>query len=479
MALQTLRFTHFSGLMQSVPESALALHASPLAYNMDTERGHLRTASGYLALLPVLSSGAKPLRLFRWQKQDGSANWLVCTATSILVYDANTSAWQSVYSFPQALTLPGQISFLRMKIGDAEKLLIAHPFGQMQLWDGQSLQITAFGSAAQLSNMPQGYAAHYFGRLFCAGNPAYPSRLYWSQVPGGTRSVEDWRADSASPDAGGGHTEIGGDAEPITGLFALSNQLVILKNEKIYRLVGDRPSNYRIILADTGLPLLSHSACAAMGDRLFFLAKTGLYCYDGQSLTRPMHADAVNASLAVSQFARCVATACAGKLWFAVQQEDIEINDISYVYDTQRGTWMERSGYLCADYVSADGVLYMLTSKGLIVRFDDNASSYAGLPIEALWCTPRTDAGGKFTQKQLLSVFCRVWGSALRVQSITDGETDSRLFTPKNPNNPEDAELPLTGSGRSFSLRFSNPDGGRFHLPDGAELLLDVQRRPL
>ncbi|MCL2670744.1 MAG: hypothetical protein FWF10_01755 [Clostridiales bacterium] len=254
MSLQTLRYTHFTGILQSAPESMLPLHASPLAYNIDTERGWLRTASGYVAVVPAIPSGQLPLRLFRWQKTDGSANWLVCTSTNILVYHVGTGAWQSVYNFPQALYLPGQISFLRLKIGSAEKLLIANPHGQMQLWDGQSTAVTPFGSAVQLSDMPQNYAALYFGRLFCAGDPAHPARLYWSQVPGGTRSVEDWRADGASPDAGGGHNEIGGDAEPITGLFALSNQLVILKNEKVYRLVGDRPSNYRVILGIRACP---------------------------------------------------------------------------------------------------------------------------------------------------------------------------------------------------------------------------------
>ncbi|MCL2670745.1 MAG: hypothetical protein FWF10_01760 [Clostridiales bacterium] len=140
---------------------------------------------------------------------------------------------------------------------------------------------------------------------------------------------------------------------------------------------------------------------------------------------------------------------------------------------------MERQGYGCADYVSADGQLYMLTYNGHIVRFDEGAATYEGAPIEALWCTPRTDAGGKFSEKQLLSLFCRVWLGGLRVQVVTDRENCIRNFTPKNPNDPEDAEISLTGSGRGFSLRFMNPGGTRFCLLDGAELLVDVQRRPL
>ena len=478
MALHSLRFTHFSGILQDRPQSELPLHAAAQAWNIDTQNGRLKTAGGYFTAAPDVG-GNVPLRLFRWQRADGSATWLAAMSAGIRVYEELSDSWKPAHIFPRTLSLPSQLSFLRLRMGAGERLLIANPFGQMQLWDGQALSLTPFGNSQQLSDMPQRFCVMYFGRLFCAGDPLHPSRLYWSQVPGGSRSVEDWRGDEASPDTGGGHTEIGGDAEPITGLFALSNQLVIIKNEKLYRLVGDRPSNYRIIAADRGLPLMTHCACVPFGDRLFFLSQNGLYCYDGQGIVRPLNASAITPTLAACNFDGCVSAAAGDKLWFTVRRAGASVNNVAFVYDTRRGTWMERRGFNCADLFACDGRLYMLTGEGRVVCFDDDAPTYAGERIYACWQTPKTDAGGKFTQKQLLSVYCRVSGDGLCVTSDADGESGSAQIFPDFPDEAVNAELTLTGNGRSISLVFTNPGGGGFCVEDGAELLYDSQRRPL
>ena len=112
---------------------------------------------------------------------------------------------------------------------------------QILKWDGASAAAEPFGSAEQLSSAPAGLLELYYSRLFAAGDPAHPCRLYWSCAPGDARTVEDWSQDDASPNVSGGHVEVGTDSDPITGLFALSNQLLIFKRDSLYRLLGDRP----------------------------------------------------------------------------------------------------------------------------------------------------------------------------------------------------------------------------------------------
>ncbi len=60
--------------------------------------------------------------------------------------------------------------------------------------------------------------------------PSATFRLYWSAVPGDGRTIEDWLSVDGSEDASGGYVEVGdGSADPIIGLTALSNQLLIWK----------------------------------------------------------------------------------------------------------------------------------------------------------------------------------------------------------------------------------------------------------
>ena len=121
----------------------------------------------------------------------------------------------------------------------------------------------------------------------------HPSRLYWSAAPGDGRSVEDWSSAAASENVGGGHVEVGTDSDPITGLFALSNQLLIFKRDTLYRLLGDRPSNYRIYPVGAAMTQPVSSACVRYGDVLYFLTEKGLYYFDGQTAARAFDADKV------------------------------------------------------------------------------------------------------------------------------------------------------------------------------------------
>ena len=122
----------------------------------------------------------------------------------------------------------------------------------------------------------------YRGRLFAAGDAANPDRLYYSVLPGSGRTVEQWGAVEASPAVEGGHVEIGAlGGDPIVAVRALSNQLLIFKKNSLYRLFGDRPSNYTVEHIDTEIPQTNHAAVAVYGDMLYFGTQNGLYYYNG------------------------------------------------------------------------------------------------------------------------------------------------------------------------------------------------------
>ncbi len=476
MAMQTRVLQSFGGMRQDKDDYINSPDTSPDACNMQTPDGCLSVAKGFSRAIPMaVPAGDSYKRLYVYARPDG-LKYIVCTDTRLLVYDETNGAWQELFSFGQRIDA-NQIAFLPMKIGTQDYLLIAYGKGQILKWDGLDAQAAVFGSSENLSDEPQNYLEQYFGRLFAAGNPTKPSRLFWSKTPGDTRTVEDWRSDDASADVSGGFTDIGTDSDPITGLFALSNQLLIFKRDTLYRLLGDRPSNYRILPVDAAFSRPQYTACVRYADRLYFLTDSGLCFYDGQTVRRPQSFRALHKLLSTCSLDRCEAAACGDQLYFAVREHaDSAYNDLLIEYDLMRETFMVRRGFTAAGLCAARGELYALTGAGRVVKFDDSPD-YDGVPIEAWWETPRIDLGTKHHKKTLGELACTGSGDPMRITVRCDGQRyESTLLFPKNDDTV--AESVLRGEGRVFRLRFANMNGGAFTLDTGVTLRFDSEHRP-
>lgn len=479
MALTQYRIDGFSGIHQGWSENTLDSGSSPDACNMDTENGDLSVARGFVRHLaqPLPEEGAIS-RLYVWNRAKGR-RFVAAVGNALFAITEGEADWSRIHTYETAAAEGAQYDFLVLKIASDEALLIANGLAQMVKWDGDTAHSAApFGSAEQLSAHRVNFVELYFNRLFAAGDPEHPSRLYWSMAPGGTRTVEDWGVADESENVSGGHVEIGGDSDPITGLFALSNQLLIFKRDSVYRLLGDRPGNYRVTPLNAAMRQPVHTAVIRYGDVLFFLTDGGMYYYDGQTVRRQADADKVKRFLAHVDVTRCMSAACRDKLYFAVREHaDAAEADAVLVYDLSRGTYMVRRGFTASDLDAAGGVLYLVDGSRHVNRFDEG-DDYAGVPISAYWETPMTDLGQKMANKQLRELYLRGTGGRVGVEAKTGVGT--RYFERIMPEKDEDImEIPLGGEGRAFSLRILNVAGSRFTIRGGLEVLSDLQRRTL
>ncbi|MDO4544326.1 MAG: hypothetical protein Q4C01_07210 [Clostridia bacterium] len=474
MALHTLKLKSFTGVNNESAEGLLSLDMSPDACNMDTTGGKLRVANGFSRAIAVdfleHMDTMQRLVVFEWQDE---MIYLVCSDRTIYKFNSETNRWQFLYDFYELASDPSVFDFQLAKIGSEEWLIIAYGGDQLLKLSLAESSVSYFGSAAQLSNMTQTHLALYYGRLFAAGNHLYPCRLYWSKAPGDDRSIEDWRSDDSSPNVSGGFVDIGTDSDPITGLFSMSNQLLIFKRDSLYRLIGDRPSNYRILPVDAALTQPIHTACVLRGDRLFFLTKSGLSCYDGQTVVRPYAATAMNGLLKDADLSICKAVSCGDKLYFAIREsEDATYNDALLEYDVVRGCWMIRRGFETVDMSSSHNKLYILTGDEKLCIFDDS-TTYDGLAIDAYWTTPFLDMGSKIDDKQAIEAYA---SGSDRLKIEVDYGSGSRTSQMDLVNN-EVSETMLFGTGRLIRIKLSNISGGTLELDQGIELLFDVQRR--
>jgi len=477
MALRLYRIPVFYGIHQGTTENRIHEGESPDACNMETQEGRLAVANGYVreSETPFPEPEAAR-RLYVWNRASGK-RLLVTTENRLYALDDANGVWKTIYTF-SASASAAQYDFQTVKIASTEYLLIASGVSQMAKWDGESADAQPFGSTEKLSDIAVNYVELYYARLFAAGNADGPSRLYYSQAPGDTRTLENWTSAEESENVGGGFVEIGTDSDPITGIFALSNQLLIFKRDSLYRLLGDRPSNYRILPVNGTMQQPVHTACARIGDVLYFLTEGGLYYFDGQTVQRKAGADKVCELLRKANLAACCATACGEKLYFAFREgEGAGANDAMLVYDLARDTYMVRRGFTPYGLSAAGGTLYLLDQNGYVCRFGEG-DSYDGGRIEAYWKTPMTDLDAKAVNKRLEELYLRGSGGILSVEAVTESGTvyDERLM----PGEGERIlELGLTGDGRAFQLVFRNVNGSHFTIDGGVELLLDMQRRAL
>ena len=477
MALRSYRIPMFYGIHQGVTENRINEGESPDACNMETRGGRLSVASGYTRETDIaFVDPASVKRIFVWNRASGK-RMLAATESKLYVLDETTGEWKLLYTF-SASASAAQYDFQTAKIASTEYLLIASGVSQMAKWDGVSETAEAFGSAEALSNIAVNYVELYYSRLFSAGDSDFPSRLYYSKAPGDTRSLEDWTSAEESENIGGGHVEVGTDSDPITGLFALSNQLLIFKRDSLYRLLGDRPSNYRILPVNGTLQQPVHTACVRIGDVLYFLTEGGMYYFDGQTVQRKADADKVGDLLSGANLSACAAASCRERLYFAFREASGDgANDAILVYDLARGVYMIRRGFHAPGICAAGGTLYLMDGNGFLARFEEG-DTYGGGRIDAYWKTPMTDLDVKSVSKRLEELYLRGSGGILSVEAVTESGTvyNERLM----PGSGERIlELGLTGEGRALQLVFRNVNGSRFTIDGGVELLLDLQRRAL
>lgn len=466
----------FSGVRMDLSETLMSADQSPDACNMDTRSGDLRTATGFSRAASGILQAETPLVRTVLYPTEHGVRYLAVSQNALYFYHSARREWREIHRFATTLH-PERIDFLEIRIGSADRLLITYGSGQAVTYNAVTNEVEPFGSSEKLSDVPVSYAELYFGRLFAAGNPLEPSRLYWSKAPGGSRAIDDWRQDPASENVSGGFADVGIGDDPITGLMALSNQLLIFTRNNLFRLLGDRPSNFRITAVDAAFRMPAHTGCVRYADRVYFLTDSGLCFYDGQTVRRSQQATALLPVLKRASLSGAVAAACDDRLYFAFRSADAAVSfDRMIEYDLLRDRYMLRSGFSLVDLAALSGSLYALTASGKMVRFDDS-TDYDGDPIEAWWQMPAQDFGHKEATKTLLSLTaCGEGAIGVRVES-NGGTYQTQATFSETPLSV--TEIPLRGVGRVFRLRFSNVNGQPMRLQAKAALLFDLQRRPV
>lgn len=337
-----------------------------------------------------------------------------------------------------------------------------------------------------LSDAKANYLAMHYSRLFCAGDPENPNRLYYSQLPGDGRSIEDWSSDevTGSANTGGGFVEVGDSVgDPIVGIVPLATQLLIFKKYSIYRLMGDRPSYFTIERVDAEVEQMAHTSVARHGDMAFYLTPAGLYYFNNVTVQPMSNARSIQRFMdgcKVSMSKACEAKDC---MYFTCYKgdnpQDRQYDNAILVYDLTRGSYMIRDGFNVADIVSVDGTIYMVNDRRYLYRFNEGPD-YDGEPIDAYWYTQRTDLRDRAAEKTVKEIYLRGAGEEQNTPILIDTYSGPLRYRVRKLM-VEDWDIleiqPLVDAKRMFQFKISNEAGSRFSLHGGIEVLLGIDRR--
>lgn len=468
MGLNTYTIDRFIGIDQSRDENGLSPRYSCDAANIDTTDGKLSVAKGCEKFTAPIVPGTLPIDLLAVHKS--SAGEIPIVITAGMVYACKSGAWQLVYNYPSLPSEPRYDSAM-VRIGTTDYLVIADGVHQLIKYDGQTA--TLFGTEDNCSNISVSYLTMYRGRLFAAGNAQNPDRLYYSVLPGSGRTVENWGPVEASPAVEGGHAEVGSTGgDPIIAIRALSNQLLIFKKHGLYRLIGDRPSNFTIEHIDANIRSTLHTAIAVYGDVMYFVTSDGLYYYNGVTARPCPDMHMIKSIMAEADISDCRAATVRDKLYFTLKRDE---EDEMIEYDLIERKYMLRNGFPLSDIAVVGEELLIVNSNRYIYTWG-KGNDYDGEAINAHWCTPLTDLGDKSALKSPHTLYLRGMGSAIVIECEVGAVTSYyRTLLPESRG--QVVEVPLCNEGRCMRLRFSNEAGGSFTLEGGVELCLGLRRR--
>lgn len=142
------------------------------------------------------------------------------------------------------------------------------------------------------------YGRKHQGRIWAAGDPAYPDRIYFTS-PG---NHEEWNGDG---DSGAMDIDPGdGDSSGITAIFpSFRGVLFVCKQNAIYKITGTQPVDYKIEQVTAGLGCNSHNSAVAVDmDDIYFQSERGFHSlvltqkygdFEGNFLSSPVQSDFV------------------------------------------------------------------------------------------------------------------------------------------------------------------------------------------
>lgn len=176
-----------------------------------------------------------------------------------------------------------------------------------------------------------------------------------------------------------------GSAGDFTACCSYLGYPCFFKEEHIYKVYGDKPSNFQVMgSASLGVEAGSDASIAIAGETLFYLARTGIVAYSGGIPQQ------VGAAFGTQRFRNAVGGSDGTKYY--VSMKDTAGAWHLFVYDTLRGLWHREDALEVVGW-GWNGELYFLAADGRLLLNGNarTAQAAAVRETEVSWMTEWAD----------------------------------------------------------------------------------------
>lgn len=357
--------------------------------------------------------------------------------------------------------------------------------------DGSQITLDLTGCTVTTSNTIQlrggvsdkkvGSLELYHDRLWSAGDPENISRLYWSCAAGEGRTIEDWVSDDYYEDASGGHVDVGvADGDKIVALKALSDCILIFKVNSVWRLYGDRPSNYTLERVSDEVGALDDSEIITRYGIPYWLSKDGIYFSDSSTCRYTDGEVNYLAELFKGVERNARRSACSvpslRRMFFNVHNS--EIGNFILSRDLATGSYLTFNGAEFIDLCEVDGVPLFMTSDGAVLKRGDSTPmlhSHDGEPLEARWVSQLMELSNLTDKKQCRMLFFRASGGRINIKIHSDLGDMETYVTPVEMRTNVIALPVAMAEARYMQFTISNVNGSRFKIEGGISICYEKQ----
>ena len=452
------------------------------AVNVDTTGGVLHPAARCPHLLPALPGAIGTLaRLYRrWGApgaQDvlvaasggalywmlpGGAEWTsIAPPEGVEAYQSDTWSWVTYEINPEGSEAPVDV------------LLLSNAIDGMIMVRGDDLSASIVPTPKKF-----GVISRYAERIWGGAILDDPDMLVYSAP----FDPFNWEQNSEFPEDGAGDvSQPSWDGDSFTALVAFGSQLIAMKRNRVWRILGTDPGQY-VFKEQYGGGALFWDTVVPVGERILMLGRGGLWQYDGLTVQPYYQQFAKTVFERMNQNALSGACACMYKdrYYCALPLDGSPHNNAVLVLNMTEKTWLLRDGITVKDFLPTDDALYFTsaTDPGRVYRWGEDARANGAAPCR--WVSPWLTGGRKDAR-------CGGWTWYFSVRADSPVELVLTVRTEKKakakrykadataPGDvPKQKRLHIGGSGRRFRFEIESAGGAAFELDGG--LQINVER---
>ena len=315
-----------------------------------------------------------------------------------------------------------------------------------------------------------GILARHAERIWGGAVTGFPDKLMYSAP----YDPFNWAQNDEIPEDGAGEIDQPSwDGDGFIALRPFGSQLLALKRNRIFRILGTDPGSY-LLKEQYGGGTAAENSAVVSGAYVYMLGLDGLLRYDGTSADPYCQREVWGVWDRVNKAA--LSGAC-GAVWrdrvyMAVPLDGSEINNGILEYDLREKSCMLRTGVSVKAFLPMEGDLLYTSARapGRVL------SILGGEALGVRWVSGFQDLGAKNVVKSGFTAYLAVEAEQDMTLRVTV-ETEKRVKTKAvmiRARDPKTRRVRLSGSGRRFRVKLEAEGKADWRLPGGAQLRIET-----